>query len=416
MAGLAREVNGNLGRYGTERLDTCPSGNGQDYGEYLVGMAVEGKFYRKIDKRCVSGVVGIFEDLCLTWTAERAVGGWWFKEGSFEDLVHRRPIFSQLCAQLEGMTPPLTIAQWTLPLVEEVLEAVGKDGKKTILFVDDEPMFAPEYAQRVEDFVKKHAAEFPANKWSPEAGTCDAYKLVKELNLFQGGIPHATIDTYRVTSLLPADDDEDDEEYVEEQARKQRKITFDEFNTVDACAPPANPRAKPAGAYKAAPPIKPPHSLSTEQAKVGRVGAASGKGTSSASSVNNGAAAVAGKGGKGGAKSAAGGAKSAAGGTGTSSTADKSDDSAAIFTPPGGPGPSSSAAVASTKGTGKSSRIDTDDRSKEGGPSKPQKDAPLPPAKKKRSGTDESLVAASQETRSTETKRDREKTVVRYPL
>jgi hypothetical protein len=432
-----REVSANIGVYGTDVAGSCPSGDGTEFGRFLSGMLAPAKFRRATDKKFVTLVMLIYENVELTCTSEQFVSKFFFKRGSFGDVFQRKPIFSQLCAQLLGFTPPRSVKDWVLPAVEDVLEGVGVDKKKTILFVNDKPMFAPQYAQHVEDLVKTHAAEYPGNTWDPEAGTVDAWKLVKELNLFAHDIPPADIDTYEVTSSKPADwdsEDEDNEDLVEEETAKQRVINYNQFKTANPCAPPASPGAKPAAKYKAAPPLESWESLMASVANNGAAAGANGGGKSAAvqdsagaSAANDGAAAA----------GANGGGKSAA--TGTSSPANDGAAAAgaksAAKVSEGDSPANDGAAAAGAKGGGKSAAGATgtssasSDKSKSsrtsragddavGGPANPKEKAPVKPVRKRQ---DEVAKLAdtntgtntSHDTRLAKEPRDRKKPKVR---
>lgn len=161
---VVRPPHANVGYYGTRNEGTCPSGNTEhDYGMYINVMLHDCKFQRMIDGRWVEAVIDVHEGGETLLLALDCIAEFYFEPRSYGDLHLRSPIVAQACAQLIGMAAPRTVAQFVLPIINDVINGVGIAGLETILYVKSKPMYAPEYAELIDATAHQIAEAFPAD-------------------------------------------------------------------------------------------------------------------------------------------------------------------------------------------------------------------------------------------------------------
>ena len=306
-----RPQHANVGNYGTNAENTCPSGDQHlDFGKFINVMLHPAKFQRKLDTKYIDCVIDLFEGGEVVFIATDTIGEFYWPRGSYGDKKLRTPVVAQACAQLIGSAKPRSVAEYVLPVITKVIDNLGVNGPETILYVTnrdgyEEPMYAPEYAQMIETTALATVAEYGAPPWVAGTDPADFFTLVRRRGLWNDDSPpEEEKQDVDLQPALPTSGEIDEDE--------QWCITKRDIETCPACPEPKYKDVSPT----VGPPRKAVLSSNATDLQSAIAGASSSGASGASSSGSSGKAGA--RGGpapkvKGGAKSAAPPAKTAPG-------------------------------------------------------------------------------------------------------
>ncbi|KAJ1466123.1 hypothetical protein T484DRAFT_1862556 [Baffinella frigidus] len=218
-----RPTHQNVGRYGSDLKNTCPSKNGKEFGQYINIMLHPTWMRRKSDGEWTRLVFDIFEGGECVFIAEDTIGAFYYKPGSHGDRDLRKLLVATSCAQLIGYAKsepnPSRVADFIMPIISEVVDELGFDGPDTVLHATDDhgreiPMYKRQYAELIEETCVKLKAKYAIDDWTTDDPS-DMFKYAAAQGLIDPYPEELEKDEADLAPALPADGIID----VEEQFR-----------------------------------------------------------------------------------------------------------------------------------------------------------------------------------------------------
>ena len=229
------------------------------------------KLKRFVDGKWVTCVLVIFEGSDFVFIALDTIAQWYWPLASYGDKNLRKLVVAQACAQLSGFAKPLSVSEFVLPVISKVVDNLGIDGPKTVMYVTDRngrevSMYASEYAKLIETTVIATIAESSVPAWVSGESAADFFNIVRERRMWEHDEPEEEEQQEEdLQPAMPTSGEIDEEE--------QWTITKNDINTSPACPAPKHVDALPAIPYTAA--VVPRKTDSAKSAVTGRTPPAS---------------------------------------------------------------------------------------------------------------------------------------------